>query len=251
MLITERREAILAAVYKTGRARTADLADQLCVSEVTIRNDLEALEHLGRLSRIHGGAVMPEVPLVGFHQRRDRQVEQKQRIAAAASRLIRDDQTIILDSGTTVVQLARLLPTVANLVVYTRGVYIALHLMEMSGVDLRLLGGKLMPGIAATVQGTRNGGMEGVLAHTAFFGAGGMDRDMDVVEGHIEIAESKRAMLMAARRRILLADSTKWFTDDPHKVAALSSFDTVITDTGMPEPIREAIRATGTELQVV
>ncbi|MDR2374457.1 MAG: DeoR/GlpR family DNA-binding transcription regulator [Bifidobacteriaceae bacterium] len=251
MPITARREAILAAVYKTGRARTTDLAVDLGVSEVTIRNDLDALERLGRISRVHGGAAMPEVPLVGFHQRRDRQVEQKQRVAAAASRLIRDDQTIILDSGTTVVQLARLLPTVANLVVYTRGLYVALHLMEVSGVDLRLLGGKLLPGIAATLATATAGGLDGILAHTAFLGAGGIDRDMDVVEGRVQIAETKRIMMAAARRRVLLADSSKWFTSDPHKVVGLSSFDTVITDDGLAPEIRAAIESQGVELVVV
>jgi len=247
---SQRREAILAAVFARGTVLTRDLAAQLNVSEVTIRNDFEALEKQGRVARVHGGVTMSEVPLMGFAARSGQNVEAKQRISAAAARLISDGSTIILDSGTTIFELARQLPTVSDLVVLTPGINIALALMEVSGVHVRLLGGRVAPGIAATVGSARQQGIEGEIAHLAFLGAGAIDADHDVVEGSLDIAESKRTLAGTARRRVLLADSTKWFTFDRHKVMNVADFDTVITDDAMPESTREAIRATGTELIV-
>jgi DeoR family transcriptional regulator of aga operon len=240
----------MTAVFDRGTVRTKDISEQLGVSEVTVRTDFEALERLGRVSRVHGGVVLAETPLVGFDARSSRNVAAKQKIAAAAARLVADDMTIILDSGTTVFSLARQLPTVSDLVVLTPGINIALALMDVAGVELRLLGGTLISRIAATVGSPRQQGLEGEIAHVAFLGAGGMDSDHDVVEGAFDIAESKRALAAVARRRVLLADASKWFSDDRHKVMNISRFDTVITDDAMDEETRQAIRATGVELIV-
>lgn len=251
MFASERRSAILATVFEHGNARTAELATQLGVSEVTIRTDLELLESQGRVTRVHGGATLPEAPIVGFDARASQAVEAKRRIGAAAAQLVSDDMTIILDSGTTILSLARQLPPVSDLVVLTPGINIAVALMEVSGVEVRLLGGRLVSRIASTVGSARQQGLEGVIAHIAFFGAGGMDHDQDVVEGTFEIAESKRSLAAAARRRVLLADSSKWFGTDRHKVMNVSGFDTVITDDAMRADVQDAIRATGVTLLVV
>lgn len=242
---------MLALLFERGNVRTSELAAQFGVSEVTIRTDLEALESHGRIARVHGGATLPEAPIIGFDARVSQHVEAKQRIAAAAASLISNGMTIILDSGTTVFSLARQLPTVSDLVVLTPGINIALTLMDVSGVEVRLLGGKVVPRIAATVGSVRQQGLEGEIAHIAFFGAGGMDSDHDVVEGTFDIAESKRSLAAAARKRVLLADSSKWFGVDRHKVMNVSGFDIVITDDAMPASVQEAIRACGPTLMVV
>ena len=247
---SERRAAILAIIFERGNARTTDLAASLGVSEVTIRTDLEILENHGRVARVHGGATLPEAPIVGYDARAAQHVDAMQRIGAAAAKLVSDDMTIILDSGTTVFALARQLPTVSDLVVLTPGINIALALMEVSGIDVRLLGGRLVPRIAATVGSVRQQGLEGEIAHIAFLGAGGMDVDHDVVEGTFDIAEAKRSLAAAARKRVLLADSAKWFGTDRHKVMNVSGFDTVITDSAMPESVQDAIRAAGPSLIV-
>lgn len=238
----------MTAVFERGTARTRDLADSLQVSEVTIRADFEALERQGRVARVHGGVTMSETPLMGFDARSGQNVGAKQRIGAAAAALVGDATTVILDSGTTIFALARHLPGFNDLVVLTPGVNIALALMDVSGIQVRLLGGRLVPKIAATVGSPRQQGIDGEIAHVAFLGAGGMDSDHDVVEGSLDIAESKRSLVIAARRRVLLADSTKWFTLDRHKVVNVSRFDTVITDDAMPTDTQDAIRTMGVEL---
>lgn len=238
----------MTAVFERGTARTRDLAEELQVSEVTIRTDFELLERQGRVSRVHGGVTMSETPLVGFDARSTQNVEAKQRIGAAAAALVSDNSTIILDSGTTILALARHLPVLQDLEVLTPGVNVGLALMDVSGIRVRLLGGRLVSRIAATVGSPRQQGLDGEIAHIAFVGAGGMDADHDVVEGSLDIAESKRALIGASRRRVLLADSSKWFTRDRHKVVNVSRFDTVISDSEMPTGTQDAIRETGVEL---
>lgn len=238
----------MTAVFEQGTALTRELADRLNVSEVTIRTDFEVLERQGRVRRVHGGVTMSETPLMGFDARASQNVEAKQRIGAVAASLVSEGTTIILDSGTTIFELARHLPGLNDLVVLTPGVNISLALMDVSGIQVRLLGGRLVPHIAATVGSPRQQGLEGEIAHVAFLGAGGMDSDHDVVEGSLDIAESKRSLIAASRRRVLLADSAKWFTLDRHKVINVSQFDTVITDDAMPASTQDAIRATGVEL---
>lgn len=241
----------MTAVFERGTARTRDLAEELQVSEVTIRADFETLERQGRVSRVHGGVTMSETPLMGFDVRSTQNVEAKQRIGAAAAALVSDNSTIILDSGTTILALARHLPALQDLEVLTPGVNVGLALMDVSGVRVRLLGGRLVSRIAATVGSPRQQGLEGEIAHIAFVGAGGMDADHDVVEGSLDIAESKRSLITASRRRVLLADSSKWFTRDRHKVVNVSQFDTVVSDSDMPNSTQDAIRATGAELVLV
>lgn len=251
MFAAERREAILALVFADGRARTADLARSLDVSEVTIRADLDALVAQGRLERVHGGATLPQHPLVGFDQRSGQHVEAKQRIAAAAARLVRDGTTIALDSGTTCLALADRLPTVADLVVVTPGLPVALRLLDVAGVEVRLLGGRVDPRTKATVGPVRTPGQEGAITHVAFVGAGGVDADLDVVEGAYAIAEAKRDLVASARRRVLLADSSKWSSTDRHKAVGLGAFDTVVTDVDLPAAAQAAVRAAGVELVLV
>jgi DeoR/GlpR family transcriptional regulator of sugar metabolism len=247
----DRRAAILAKVFGEGHARTADLAEMLQVSDVTIRGDLDELERQGRVARVHGGVTMPQSPLIGFDQRSTQRVEVKQRIAGAAAQLITDGTTVVLDSGTTIYALACQLPTVSHLVVVTPGISIALRLMEVSGIDVRLLGGRVEPSIKATVGSVRTQGLERVIAHIAFFGAGGIDADQDIVEGAFEIADSKLSLMATARRKVLLADSSKWVSEDRYKVASVAEFDTVISDKGLPASVRNDIRSLGCDLILV
>ena len=248
---SQRRAAILTAVFKQGTVLTRDLAAMLGVSDVTIRGDFDALEKQGRVARVHGGVTMSETPLMGFDARSSQNVEAKQRIAAAAARMVTDGMTVVLDSGSTVFELARLLSASNDLVVFTPGINIALALMDVDGIQVRLLGGRTVSRIMATVGSPRQQGIEGEIGHVAFLGAGAIDSDQDVVEGSLDIAESKRTLAAVARRRVLLADSSKWASYDRHKVMNVADFNTVVTDDGMPEELRAAIRATGAELIVV
>jgi DeoR family transcriptional regulator of aga operon len=252
MIATARRERILQVVHTDGTVRTSELAHQLGVSEVTIRSDLEDLERRGHLARTHGGAVatLASSAVSPFDERASRNAAGKRRIAIEAAKFVRDNQTVIFDAGTTVFALAHHLPTVTDLTVVTPSIDAAIHLMKVEGVEVYVLGGRVIPDQRGTVGSAREQGLDRLIAHTAFLGAHGVDRDHDIVESSLEIAATKRHLAAAARHTVVLADSSKWFATDRSKVLSLAGVDTVITDSGLAPSVCAQIRDLGVTLIV-
>ena len=128
-------------LQRVGQARTRQLADSFGVSEVTIRSDLDILDAKKQLIKTHGGAIaLPaDSPAAAFEERMHRNFEAKRRIAQMAARLITDDQSVLFDSGSTLLQVAMQMPPVKNVVVATTAMNIAQHLMYRPGLDLSLI----------------------------------------------------------------------------------------------------------------
>jgi DeoR/GlpR family transcriptional regulator of sugar metabolism len=253
MLTAARRRAILEFVARDGEAKTRDLAAALAVSEVTIRSDLDALAKDGHVQRTHGGAVTTASGEISTSVRARSQLnaEAKRRIAAAAAGLVRAEETVVLDAGSTLLALARVFPSERNVTVLTPGISIAQQLAPVAGVEVRVLGGRLFARTMVTVGSPREQGLEAVVAHTAFMGAGGVDPDLDAVESSFDLAAAKRALIRAARRKILLVDSSKWTEAGKVKVAPVASFDIVITDEGLAPERRRELADLGVDLRIV
>ena len=145
MMAEERRTQILQIVRSEGRARVNELANRFSSSAVTIRNDLNELHQRGLVLRSHGGAVLPEKILreSPVYERLKTHSEQKRRIGAMAATLIQDGETIILDSGTTTLEIARQIKTKQGLQVITNGVNIAAELLDARGVQTFMVGGTI------------------------------------------------------------------------------------------------------------
>ena len=145
MMAEERRTQILQIVRSEGRARVNELASRFSSSAVTIRNDLNELHQRGLVLRSHGGAVLPEKILreSPVYERLKTHAEEKRRIGAAAATLIHDGETIILDSGTTTLEIARQLKNKQGLQVITNGVNIAAELLDAREVQTFIVGGTL------------------------------------------------------------------------------------------------------------
>lgn len=248
MLGEERRNRIIEQLYRDGSVRTVELIEELGVSDVTLRHDLNELERRGRLVRTRGGAVtvVTEVGATPFGARLMRNKAAKQRIALAAREYVRSDQTVIFDAGTSVLALAHHLPEVSNLTVVTPGLNTAQHLLGVDGVTVVMLGGQVDRDSISVL-----GGAVEPLAHTAFMGAHGIDGDLDLVDVSVAYAGSKKRLLAAGRRAILLADSSKWDTGGASKVAGIDTVDLVITDDGLPRSVVRRVRQRGVEVVVV
>lgn len=258
MLAEDRRTRILEQVYAHGSVRTSALVESLDVSEVTIRNDLQELERQGRLVRIRGGATTLGVELgkTTFDTRLMRNKSAKERIALQASSMVRGDQTIVLDAGTTVLALAQRLPPVSGLTVVTPALTTAQQLLGVKGVDVVMIGGPVDPDTASvtwpsTTWPAAQAAGTTLIVHLAFMGAHGIDPDLDIVDVTTSSAALKQRLIEAGRRVILLADSSKWGVKGPVKVAPLSAVDVVITDDGVPPHVVEDIRRAGVELVIV
>jgi len=251
MLAEQRRGQILLHVQRGGEVRTHQLAVEFGVSEVTIRTDLEILQRQKLLVKTHGGAIaLPlDTPTAAFEERMRLNFDAKRRIAHMAARQIVDNQSLVFDSGSTLLQVAMHMPAVNNVVVATTAMNIAQHLMNRPGLDVHMIGGRVFPSTVSTIVSDFDKAVGGFAAHQAFVSAHAIDQSFDVVDLSEDIARTKRNLVRMARRVILVADSSKWDIAGPSKAFSLSRVDLIITDSDMPHAIRNRVEKLGVEVR--
>lgn len=255
LMTGHRRARIVEQVQREGSVRVADLATRYAVSEVTIRSDLVILEREGRLLRDRGGALAKGshqfvTSLLGVDQRTGLHLDKKRRIGEAAARRVSPGDAILLDAGTTAVEIARQLTQVSPLTVVTNALNVALELGAAAGQRLIILGGAFNRESASTVGSLTEQALAGLSVQKLFLGTQAVDAE-GLTDSTMEIAQVKRAMIRSARQVILVADSSKWGTASLTKVAPLTELDTIITDTDLPADARAHIEALGIELVLV
>jgi len=243
MLSEQRRQSILGEVQRSGQVRTKDLSDGFGVSEVTVRSDLEILDRKGLLTKTRGGAVTrtTDSTTAAFARRMQTNLDAKKRIARAAVDLFEDNQSVIFDGGSTLMQLAMQLPPLSNVVVAATAMNIVQHLMHRPGLDVHMIGGRVYPDTVSTLITDADTALGGLVAHQVFVGAHAIDSSLDVVDVNEDMARTKRNLVRMARRVVLLADSSKWGVSGTSKAFSLSAVDVVITDDGLPGPIRSQL----------
>ncbi|HET6438850.1 MAG TPA: DeoR/GlpR family DNA-binding transcription regulator [Anaeromyxobacter sp.] len=254
MFPEERRREIVAGLERDGRCLVADLARQLDVSEVTIRQDLDVLEKEGVLRRTHGGAILN----VKIGLERPFQVEEtshkaeKERIGAAAADLVSSGDTLILDVGTTVTAAARkLLEQKKKPTVFTNGLNIAAILEADPEITTVVTGGTLRPKQHSLVNPFAEFILPRIHADLALIGVSGVDAEHGVTNVNVAEAEMKALFVKAARRRVVLADSSKIGHVALAKFAAVNEIDLLITDQGADPEEVAALRERGLEVKLV
>ena len=203
--------------------------------------------------KTHGGGVpvATDSPTAAFEQRMQHNSDAKWRIARMAAGLIADNQSVVFDSGSTLLKLAMQMPPVDNVVVATNAMNIAQYLMYRPGLDVHMIGGRVYPSTVSTIVSDLDASVGGLLAHQAFVGAHCIDQAFDVVDVSEDIARTKRNLVRMARRVIVLADSSKWDIGASSKAFSLSRVDLVITDDGLPAAIRNRLEKLGVEVRYV
>ncbi len=237
----ERRARILERLAQAGAVRTEDLARELGVSEVTVRKDLAALAAEGLLHRVHGGAVSRPRALFNpsFEEKRHHRVEAKRAIAEEALARVEENDAIILDAGTTTLALAGLLKQAfKRLFVLTNSVPIALELAGTS-FELVLTGGTVRHHSGALIGPVAVATLEAFQADKAFLGATGVSLEKGYTTPNPTEAQTKAAMLRAARTRYVLADASKLGHATLARFAKLEEVDELITDAGAPASFLE------------
>ncbi len=252
-LVSDRRRMITELVTSRGSMRVAELGSILGVSEVTIRNDLELLAHEGLLVRDHGGAIARTHTAlsVAFDQRARLNLEAKQRIGQAAASLVHPGDTIMLDSGSTLMEMAKRLPNLSPLTMITNGLNVAIQVGSLPNVHVVLAGGSLSLETIGTVGPLAERDLGDLLADKLFLGTHAFELETGLSDGSIEVARVKRTMISAAKQVILLADSGKFPTRAMARVAPLSAVNCIITDTGFPEEIAQQLAAQNIEVRRV
>jgi DeoR family transcriptional regulator, fructose operon transcriptional repressor len=230
----ERQHAIASLVHERGRLAVAALAEQFGVTTETVRRDLALLEKAGMLRRVHGGAVQAgALTLVepGLGERHDTRTEAKRKIAAAALDLLpTTDGSIILDGGSSTAALADVLPADRALYVATNSVPIAARLSVSPGVTLHVLGGRVR-GITQTAVGDATvRAMQDLRVDVVFLGTNGISPVHGFSTPDEAEAATKRAMVRAAQRVIVLGDSSKLGREHLVRFADVSAVDVLVTD---------------------
>ena len=235
-LSVERREQILRFLREDGRVVAADLPERLGVSLDTVRRDLDELAETGLLRRVRGGALPPSPSSPRFVERTEQDLPAKRAIAAAAvERLIRPGQVIALGGGTTVREVARRLPPDLGATVLTTAPDVAVDLLDRPGLDVQLLGGPVNSETRTVVGYEAVDALSHVRPDLCLLGACSVDVEAGVTIQHRDEAQVERAMVAAATRTAVLADSTKLATAGPWIVGPLRDVGVLVTD-GAADP---------------
>ena len=230
MLAAERQNQILRQARDTGTVRTAELATQFEVTEETIRRDLEKLGHAGMLFRTHGGAIYTDISRqdLSLRDRESRQAPQKSAIARAATGLLEEGDTILLDASSTALALARVLPETLNLTVVTYALPVVERLVNRSDITLIQLGGRYDP-VGKRFSGLLTENALSALHIDRFFFSGkGLDLDKGISEADEEQARLKRLVLRQAAWSCALIDDTKVSIRSRFYFAPLADLDAIV-----------------------
>ena len=229
MYAEERQQAIARLVTQRGRMSVNQLAQEYDVTTETVRRDLSTLERLGLVRRVHGGVVPPSsLSLIesGIGERDQINTETKQRIARAAlDRLPPTGGTILLDAGSTTMQLATLLPPDRKLTVVTHAVPIAARLAGQPHLDLRLLPGRVRSTTQAAVGADTVEALSHLRVDVAFLGTNGITADHGLTTPDPDEAAVKRAIVACGHLVVALADASKFGVETAVRFAAPADVD--------------------------
>jgi len=228
----ERRQVILERVRDRSLVKPAELADELGVSVETIRRDLVALEEEGLLRRVYGGATRAGARAFepAFEQRRIRHRDRKIAIARLAASLVEPGDTLILDVGTTVSELAHGLPFAHHGIVLTNSLLCANALAGHDGIEVIASGGRVRPGDLACFGPVSEAFFRDYFADKAFLGSGGVHPAAGLTDYYPEEIATRRIILEHAAERYALAESSKLGQVALGKVCDLEALTAVITD---------------------
>jgi DeoR family fructose operon transcriptional repressor len=251
MLAAERHSRIGEALRSSRVVSTEDLARDLHVSVETIRRDLVVLERRGSLFRVHGGATSNIGGFrdeASFVERSDMHREAKQSIGRAAASLVSPGQVVIIDVGTTAVEVARVLAANFSGVVATCSLLAAAELAGLPNIEVLVSGGRLRGGDLSLSNAQAVEFFEDIRADIAFLGSGGLESDAGLTDFYLDEIAVRKTIIKNTVRSYVLADSTKFGRVAPHRVAGFEELDGIITEKAPSPNIQKAIERSGGQI---
>lgn len=234
MLEVERRNAILALLKQKPVVRVTEISRTLFFSEATVRRDLVRLEKEGLITRVRGGAILNSASTIEIPTavRTSEKRLIKREIASLAAEQISNNQTLFLDSSTTVLELIPHLQNKHNLTIITNGLLTVSRALELlPDTHLYLVGGLVREhGIASIVGATARNFVESAHADAFFFSVHAIDHKFGMSELSESEVEIKRTMMSNCDRKILLADSTKFGNIGRFRLCGVEDVDSIVTD---------------------
>ena len=253
----DRRTQIVQIVSSDGWAGVGDLVRRFGVSEPSIRRDLELLEMEGLVKRVHGGALSSSYNVQGdiYGQRAAEHLEEKRRIAQEAVALIKPQDSLLLDSGSTVTEVARRiasdLPVNQTIRVVTSSLPAAQALTHRPDIELVVIGGVYAHKYRTMIGPLAVAAMQGLHVDKVFLGAGGLSLESGLTADSLQEIEGLHALSLAADKVVVVADSSKVERRGMAVVMPLEDIDVLVTDSAAPPHFVDALQKLGVEVRLV
>ena len=232
MLTSQRKQKILELLRRDGQVIAKDLSQELSLSEDTIRRDLRELAAEGLLQRVHGGALPASPALGNFAARLHIATDEKSMIGRAAAKMVQPHQVVILDGGTTAVQIARNLPPELVATIVTHSPTVALELVDHCSIEVILIGGRVFKHSVVAVGAPAIEAISRIHADTYFMGVTGIHPKFGLTTGDFEEAHVKKALSSSAAETIVLGSSEKLNAVSPYVIAPMSGITGMIVAAG-------------------
>ncbi len=250
----ERRKGILNALNTEGQVLVHELSKEFDVSEVTIRNDLDQLERKNMLIRARGGALRAEGGVGIDHHISEKDklhTSEKARIGKRAAQLINERDTVIIDSGTTTMEIAKNIGHLREVTVVTNALNIASQLLQCRGFNLIIPGGYLRKNSLSLMGPLAEKNFQNLYVDKAFLGVDGFDTRHGIYTPNIEEASLNEIMIRNAKEVIIVSDSSKFLRKSLAYICGIEKLHRVITDSGIPEEDRKRLVDAGIEVIIV
>lgn len=230
MLKEERQRAILNEVELHNRVQLTDIAEKLNVSIDTARRDVKELDAENRLRKVHGGAV--SLGFANYSPARNNvyALAEKTTIAEKAIKLLKDNSVVLIDGGTTCLELARLLPQNIQLTCFTLSLTVASELLNKPNVETIFIGGKLAKDAQIAIGSNTIHNLSAIKVDYSFIGTGYVDADYGLTEFDWDIVQTKKAVISASKKTVLLCISEKLNSQHRYKTCGINTIDTMITE---------------------
>ncbi|SUG41087.1 DNA-binding transcriptional regulator AgaR [Salmonella enterica subsp. arizonae] len=252
---SERRELIIQRLRQQGSVQVSDLSVLFGVSTVTIRNDLAFLEKQGIAVRAYGGALICDSNTSSMEpsveDKSSLNTALKRSIARAAVELIKPGHRVILDSGTTTYEIARLMRKHTDVIAMTNGMNVANALLEAEGVELLMTGGHLRRQSLSFYGDQAEHSLQNYYFDMLFLGVDAIDLERGISTHNEDEARLNRRMCEVAEKIIVVTDSSKFDRSSLHKIVDTQRIDMIIVDEGIPVESLEGLRKSGIDVILV
>lgn len=251
----ERRNRMLEQLRQTNKITVQECAEYFDVSEVSIRNDMEYLEKKGLLIRVKGGGIsaakVEEEDDLPIHSKALVRAREKKAIGKAAAELINEGETIILDAGTTTLEIAKHLDRFNNLTIITNAVNIAFELSRYQRFSIIMLGGYMRPASLSITGMNAESTLKNFYVDKLFLGVDSINLQKGISTPNADEASINRIMMECAHDTIAVCDSSKFERRSFARICYTNEISTLVTDSGIPEEARSQISEMGVNVIAV
>lgn len=239
MLKKERQAYILHQVNLHNKVLSSSLCSEINVSEDTIRRDLQELADEGKIIKVHGGALSPSFNHVYFSTNGVYSQNQKKNIAQKAISLISNGMFVLTSGGTTIIEMARMLPPQLKATFISGSIPAILEYMHHPNIEVILIGDKISKNSKITVGSQAIAKIKEMKADICFLGTNAIDLEQGITDNDWEVVQLKKAMIESSKKVVCLSIAEKVNTVQPIRVCGLNEIDLLITELDANNPVME------------